>query len=454
VKVSLREMIETRRPPGGHLCDRGMRVHVDRLLETTSLGGWVEALAERSVLIATRSQIAAAAALVELDGIARRLVLCPADMSISDLRHVIGKGDVTAIVTDLDSLDSDLVSGPVVRCTPAAQRTTVQPSRVQHTEWVLLTSGTTDGPKLVVHTLASLSGAILPAGEEEPPVWSTFYDTRRFGGLQILLRVLIAGGSLALAAPGEAVGDFLARLETHRVTHMSGTPSHWRRALMSPMADRINPRSVRLSGEMVDQGLLDKLAAFYQPAALVHAFASTEAGVAFEVTDRLAGFPAMFLDQGGAVELKFESGSLHVRSPRTAQRYLAGGELLGRGGWVDTGDLLERRGDRFYFLGRRGGIINVGGLKVHPEEVEAVINTHPRVLMSRVRARRSAITGALVVAEVMVRSDGETGRDRTLEAEIVDLCHRTLPPYKVPTQIRLVQSLEVAASGKMVRSNA
>jgi acyl-coenzyme A synthetase/AMP-(fatty) acid ligase len=91
---------------------------------------------------------------------------------------------------------------------------------------------------------------------------------------------------------------------------------------------------------------------------------------------------------------------------------------------------------------------------VHPEEVEAVINTHPRVLMSRVRARRSAITGALVVAEVMVRSDGETGRDRTLEAEIMDLCHRTLQPYKVPTQIRLVQSLEVAASGKMVRSNA
>jgi acyl-coenzyme A synthetase/AMP-(fatty) acid ligase len=223
---------------------------------------------------------------------------------------------------------------------------------------------------------------------------------------------------------------------------------------MSPLADRIAPRSIRLSGEIVDQGLLDKLGSVYQPASLVHAFASTEAGVAFEVTDRRAGFPVAFLGQHESVELKVEGGSLHVRSPRTAQRYLGNDEPITRDGWVDTGDLLDRRDDRLYFLGRRGGVINVGGLKVHPEEVEAVINTHPRVLMSRVRGRRSAITGGLVVAEVMARQDVSPGRDRTLEGEILELCHRSLPPYKVPAQIRLVGSLDVSASGKMVRSNA
>jgi len=76
--------------------------------------------------------------------------------------------------------------------------------------------------------------------------------------------------------------------------------------------------------------------------------------------------------------MKIEDGSLHIRSGRTANRYLAGTlSLRDDDGFVDTGDMVERRGDRFYFIGRRGGIINVGGLKVHPEEVEAVINRHP-----------------------------------------------------------------------------
>ena len=60
-------------------------------------------------------------------------------------------------------------------------------------------------------------------------------------------------------------------------------------------------------------------------------------------------------------------------------------------------------------MGRAGGVINVGGLKVYPEEVEAVINSHPRVRMSLVRARRSPITGAVVTAEVVLDQDGAAG---------------------------------------------
>ena len=72
-------------------------------------------------------------------------------------------------------------------------------------------------------------------------------------------------------------------------------------------------------------------------------------------------------------------------------------------GFVDTGDVVERRGDRYYFLGRRNGVINVGGMKVYPEEVEAVINRHPAVRMSRVRSRKNPIIGALVAAEIVLK---------------------------------------------------
>ena len=65
------------------------------------------------------------------------------------------------------------------------------------------------------------------------------------------------------------------------------------------------------------------------------------------------------------------------------------GRQSGIEGFVDTGDMLELRGDRYYFVGRRDGMINVGGMKVHPEEVEAVINRHPLVRMSLVRTKKN-----------------------------------------------------------------
>ena len=111
---------------------------------------------------------------------------------------------------------------------------------------------------------------------------------------------------------------------------------------------------------------------------------------------------------------------------------------------------MERRGDRYYFLGRRSGVINIGGLKVYPEEVEAVINRHPAVRMSVVRSRRSPITGALVVADVVLKEE----RDGDVKREILQICHENLAPHKVPATVRFVPALDVAAAGKLARRDA
>jgi acyl-CoA synthetase (AMP-forming)/AMP-acid ligase II len=181
--------------------------------------------------------------------------------------------------------------------------------------------------------------------------------------------------------------------------------------------------------------------------------------VAFDVGDGLAGFPASLVRQRDAdVEMKVEDGSLRIRSARTAARYLGspGETLADRDGFVDTGDMVELRGDRYYFVGRRGGIINVGGLKVHPEEIEAVINRHPKVRMALVRSRKNPVTGALVVADVVLKTepDSANGRVAELEHEILQLCREALPRHKVPAAINFVPSLAVAATGKMARHNA
>ncbi|MGH8144006.1 MAG: AMP-binding enzyme, partial [Steroidobacteraceae bacterium] len=122
----------------------------------------------------------------------------------------------------------------------------------------------------------------------------------------------------------------------------------------------------------------------------------------------------------------------------------------------DNGDQVELRAGRYYFVGRSGGVINVGGLKVHPEEVEAVINSHPWVRMSLVKARRSPITGAVVTAEVVLAEvDGvERPAEAVLTEQILQACRRALPAHKVPAMIRVVAALPVSAAGKLVRPNA
>ena len=158
------------------------------------------------------------------------------------------------------------------------------------------------------------------------------------------------------------------------------------------------------------------------------------------------------------VEMKVDDGTLRIRSPRTATRYVGGAApLADADGFVDTGDMVERRGDRYYFVGRRGGIINVGGLKVHPEEVEAVINRHPQVRMSLVRPTqepdhrrdRGRRRGAEVDA---VRSAPRTSA--SVKDEILELCRDALPRHKVPAAISFVPALAVAATGKLARRQA
>jgi acyl-coenzyme A synthetase/AMP-(fatty) acid ligase len=329
------------------------------------------------------------------------------------------------------------------------------------TEWVLLTSGTTGTPKLVVHTLESLAGTLPrqgPAGTRT--VWSTFYDIRRYGGMQIYLRAVLGGSLLVLSSPADSPKDFLGRAAEAGVTHISGTPSHWRRALMSGAAGLIRPAYVRLSGEIADQAVLDSLQAAYPGARIGHAFASTEAGVAFDVNDGRAGFPVEFIDRADSdIDLKVVDGTLRIRSRRNATRYLGeAGALVSDDGYVDTGDLVELQDGRYYFRGRVGGIINVGGLKVHPEEVESVLNADSRVRMSLVRARRNPITGAIVVADVVLADPEQAApaseaADR-VKSDLLNACRRALPAHKVPTTLRFVPALELTAAGKLVRPNA
>jgi acyl-coenzyme A synthetase/AMP-(fatty) acid ligase len=459
---SLWESISAAGVPLGQLCGASATVNLADLAYGSSLSDRLEELRGRSVLLFVKDPLRAALAMLELDGVAQRMVLCPADLAPEHLPAIARGAAVDAHLGDPDSPAAKLEGiRTSIGVEPRLIASNVARAHSHATEWILLTSGTTGVPKLVQHDLATLTSAL---GDARPGaqrvVWATFYDIRRYGGLQIFLRGVHLG-SLVPAAPGEAVPAFLERARAAGVTHISGTPSHWRKLLMSGAAATITPRYVRLSGEIADQAVLDALRAAYPQALVAHAFASTEAGVGFEVRDALAGFPTSLIDAPGAkVRLTVTDGTLRIRAGGNAHGYLgsdAASFPRAADGAIDTGDRIEERAGRYHFLGRAGGVINVGGLKVYPEEIEAVINSHPWVRMSLVRARRNPITGAVVIADVVL-ADEIAGATRpapeAVTRELTQNCRQSLAAYKVPTMIRVVPALEVSASGKLVRPNA
>jgi acyl-coenzyme A synthetase/AMP-(fatty) acid ligase len=443
---------------GRSLSDARQMVSLTEFAGETCLAGRLGELSGRSVLLAVADQLVSALAIMEIDGVARRMLLCPPDLAADHISTLVADAEIDAVVTDHPAqwaaFGVDLV---VSAQTPLQAATRTQTERA--TEWLMLTSGTSGAPKIVGHTLEGLSGAIVADGPARgaAAVWATFYDIRRYGGLQIFLRAVIGGGSMVLSEPGEPVAEYVARLREKAVTHISGTPSHWRKLLMSGSASGFAPRYVRLSGEIADQAVLDGLSRAFPSASIGHAYASTEAGVGFAVNDGLEGFPADLIGANrDGVEMKVEDGSLRIRSMRTAHAYVGrqAAALTDAEGFVDTGDMVERRGDRYHFVGRRGGIINIGGLKVHPEEIEAVINRHAEVRMSRARSRRSPITGAIVVADVVLADGGSAGRSDKIRNEILADCRASLASHKVPAVIRFVPSLDVTAAGKLARHDA
>lgn len=222
---------------GRTISDARHGVSLTDILRHSCLIGRSRELSGRSVLLATSGQLLSALAMIELDGIARRMLLCPPDFDPDRIQALLADAEIDAIVTD-QSLHRYDAGAYLVVGAGLPERAAEGWKTERATEWLMLTSGTSGLPKIVGHTLDGLAGAIIAEGAARHPnaTWATFYDIRRYGGLQILLRAVIGGGSIVLSEPGEAIADHVARLRAGGVTHISGTPSHWRKLLMSGAA--------------------------------------------------------------------------------------------------------------------------------------------------------------------------------------------------------------------------
>jgi hypothetical protein len=264
------------------ISDARHTVSLTDFLQQTCLIGRSDDLVGRSVLLAVSDQLISAVAMMELDGLVGRMLVCPPDLNVDHVRTLIEQTDIDAIVTDQPPRWSSMGVYQV-----AATRLPVwAPARARArrtTEWLTLTSDMLDEPKIVGHTSEDLCSAVGTAGaaQGEPPVWATFSDIRRVGGLQALLRAVIGGGSMVLSEPGEPIADHVARLAARGVTHVAGTPSQWRAVLASGAAGKLTPSHVHLSGGTTDRALQDGLKQSFPNASIEHVTGSIGTGAGF-----------------------------------------------------------------------------------------------------------------------------------------------------------------------------
>jgi acyl-CoA synthetase (AMP-forming)/AMP-acid ligase II len=331
---------------------------------------------------------------------------------------------VAPVATDAPPRSTD--SAPRVSITADSGRSAQQ-------SWLgVYSSGSTGQPKLsrrsVPRAAARPPEIAQPAVDHAPPRpphrWQLLYAPHRWAGLSVMLHCLNTDSDLVVSANLDDRSVLRAAHEAG-TSHWSLTPSRLRRMVLAlghqPLHD-LPLRQITLGGEAADQPVLDLARRLWPVARISHVYATTETGDLCSVSDGLAGIPIRKL-----------SGPDF--------QFLPDGELVVRG--YPTGDLWKQSGDRYQFVGRRQEMINVGGAKVSPAEVEAVVLSLPGVEVARAYAIRSPLLGQLVALDYVGSATPTSVRQH---------CRAKLPKIAWPAKIEQRSELYLSDADKLVRS--
>jgi acyl-CoA synthetase (AMP-forming)/AMP-acid ligase II len=321
-------------------------------------------------------------------------------------------------------------------------------------EVTIFTSGSTAAPKAVRHDWNTLSRPVRQGEKATAQTCLLTYQPHLYAGIQVFMHCLINRAALVLPEPGMGVDDLIDLMRLRQVNFVSATPSYWRRLLTLGSHAKLCElpiEQITLGGEASDQALLDGLKKVFPRARVVHLYATSELGRCFSVKDRIAGFPAAYLrgptEEG--VWLKLEDGELYVRSANAMlSPNHAPGEERDEAGWVATGDLVEQMGDRCYFVGRRGELINVGGNKVHPLRVEQLVQEVEGVADARVFGKASSLVGQIVACEIVLEAGFSA---ESVKQEILNAARQRLAPHERPRFVEVTGRIELSEAGKKIR---
>lgn len=307
----------------------------------------------------------------------------------------------------------------------------------------VFTSGTTGEPKIINHTLDSLN--TYRNVSCSPAKWFVPYSIGTYAWYQMLfLGLFVPNQDLCFGSDIKNLTlSFIDYALSQEVDSISSTPTFWRKLLLEnelKTFKTINLKNITLGGEIVDQNLLDVLSNLYPKANIKHIYASTEAGVAIVVDDKKAGFPISKLDATHP-KLTIKNNKLFVSS-RFSTKSLPP---------INTGDLVEIKGDRVYFIGRENNdFINVGGNKANKIEIENVILEHPSILWCSVYSQKTPITN-IVGCNLVLRPDSEIIDRQIFENGLFYHCKNYLPDYSIPRVWNVLNEIPTNENQKSIK---
>ena len=289
-------------------------------------------------------------------------------------------------------------------------------------------------------------------------------------GLQTAVLVSIANASelVIMPVPKPAVA-VMSVIDKEKCTLFPGVPAMYLGIVNSEKLKDYDLASVKVcvSGSApLPMAVQEKFGAL-TGGRLVEGFGMSETSPATHINpirgtrkDGSIGLPlpdteAKIVDTESGADLPFDGearGELVVRGPQVMQGYWRRpdetAETIDKDGWLHTGDICTVDPDGYFFIvDRKKDMINVGGLKVLPREVEEVLFRHPKVGDAAVVGVRHPVRGDDTVTAFVVLKPGEQASD----AEILDFCTQELAPFKVPRVVRFREELPKTMVGKTLR---
>jgi long-chain acyl-CoA synthetase len=299
---------------------------------------------------------------------------------------------------------------------------------------VLFSSGSTGAPKAAVHDLERL----LRKFKVRKRAYRTivFLQLDHIGGVNTLFYTLSNGG--AIIVPPDRSPDGVCRtIASHRADLLPTSPTFLNLLLISGAATRHDLSSLRLityGTEPMPASTLAGVAATFPSARLQQTYGLTEIGI---LRSESRSPDSLWVRVGGeGYETKVVDGRLWVRAESAMLGYLNAPSPFSDDGFLDTGDLVEVDGDWLRILGRRSEVINVGGSKVHPAEVESVLLALEGVEDVTVSGEAHAITGQIVTATVRLAGDETLA---AFKGRMRLWCRDRLEPYKIPAKVRVAE---------------
>ncbi|OLF17255.1 AMP-dependent synthetase [Actinophytocola xanthii] len=314
---------------------------------------------------------------------------------------------------------------------------------------VLFSSGTSGRSKAAVLDFARVLARYGPP--TRPQRILSFLNLDHIGGINTLLHTLSQGGAV-VTVDSRTPDGVLAAVAEHRVEVLPTTPTFLNMVLISGALDRHATDSLRLvtyGTEPMPPLTLQRLVAVLPGVRFKQTYGLSELGI---LPTRSRSDGELWVKLGGAgFEHKIVDNVLWIRSDMAMLGYLNAPAPFDEDGFFNTQDVVETDGEYVRILGRRSEIINVGGEKVYPAEVENVLLEIPNVAEATVSGRRSPVTGMVVMATLRL-VEPEDGR--AVSRRVRAHCRRRLEAFKIPALVEVSAADQHSDRFKKIRGAA